>query len=158
MSLHRLFFPSSSLETDVLRTLYWELVFCIQKLQMFCLECRNRLVSFSVGFVSIKVLFKDITATEPLHWYRDDGDVMAFLTSLWAFKNTVIPWFVSSQFVSCVCEMVTEQYDVRKGIPYEDASFRLTCRVFKSVNEKCMLEEFSVIGQRLLVVCIIQFC
>jgi len=82
---------------------------------------------------------------------------MAFLTSLWIFKNTVIPWFVSSQFVSCVCEVVTEQCD-KKGILYEDASFRLTCRVFKSINQKCMLEEFSVIGQRLLIVPVIQFC
>jgi len=83
---------------------------------------------------------------------------MTFLTSLCSFKNTVIPWYVSSWFVSCVCEMVREQYDVRKGIQSENVSFGLTRRVFKSINQKCLLEEFSVTWQRLLIVCIIQFC
>jgi len=45
--------------------------------------------------------------------------------------------------------LVTEQYSFRKGISTEDAAFRLTDSVFKFVNQK-MLEEFSVIWQRLL--------
>jgi len=32
--------------------------------------------------------------------------------------------------------LVTEQYDFRKGISNEDAAFRLTNRVFKSINQK----------------------
>jgi hypothetical protein len=38
--------------------------------------------------------------------------------------------------------LVTERYGCRKVVSIEDAAFRLTDSVFKSVNEKCMLEEF----------------
>jgi len=48
--------------------------------------------------------------------------------------------------------LVTEQYGCREGISTEDAAFRLTDSVFKSVNQKCMLEELSLIWQRLLIV------
>jgi len=47
--------------------------------------------------------------------------------------------------------LVTEQYSFRKGISTEVAAFRLTDSVFKSMNQECMLEEFSVIWQRLLI-------
>jgi len=53
--------------------------------------------------------------------------------------------------------LVTEQYSFRKGISTEDAAFRLTDSVFKFVNQK-MLEEFSVIWQRLLSTWIVKFC
>jgi len=51
--------------------------------------------------------------------------------------------------------LVTMQYSFRKGTPTEDATFRLTDSVFKS---KCMMEEFSVIWQRLLIALIMKFC
>jgi hypothetical protein len=38
----------------------------------------------------------------------------------------------------------------------EDAAFRITDSVFKTVNKKCRLEEFSVIWQRLLIVSIMK--
>jgi hypothetical protein len=38
--------------------------------------------------------------------------------------------------------LVTERYGCRKVVSTEDAALRLTDSVFKSVNEKCMLEEF----------------
>jgi len=41
--------------------------------------------------------------------------------------------------------LVTEQYGFTKGISTEDATCRLTDSVFKFINQKCMLEEFSVI-------------
>ena len=53
--------------------------------------------------------------------------------------------------------LVTEQYSFRKGITTEDAAFRLTDSVFKSINQKT-LEEFSVIWQRLLSAWITKFC
>jgi hypothetical protein len=47
--------------------------------------------------------------------------------------------------------LVTEQCSFRKGISTEVAAFRLTDSVFRSVNLECMLDEFSVIWQRLLI-------
>ena len=41
--------------------------------------------------------------------------------------------------------LVTEEYGFRKGISTEDAAFRPTDSVFKSIKQKCMLEDFSVI-------------
>ena len=38
--------------------------------------------------------------------------------------------------------LVTERYGCRKVVSTEDAAFRLTDSVFKSVNKKCVLEEF----------------
>jgi hypothetical protein len=46
--------------------------------------------------------------------------------------------------------LVTEQYGFRKGISTENAACRLTDNVFKCINQKCMLEEFSVNLKRLL--------
>jgi len=54
--------------------------------------------------------------------------------------------------------LVTEQYGCRNVVSTDDAAFRLTDSIFKSVNKKCMLEEFSVIWQRLLIVSIMKFC
>jgi hypothetical protein len=48
--------------------------------------------------------------------------------------------------------LITEQYNFRKVISIEDAAFQLTYGVFKSIKKKCMLEEFFVIWQRLLIV------
>jgi tyrosyl-tRNA synthetase len=45
--------------------------------------------------------------------------------------------------------LATEEYGFKKGRSIENAAFRLTESVFKSINQKCMLEEFSVILQRL---------
>jgi len=53
--------------------------------------------------------------------------------------------------------LVTERYGCRKVVSTEDAALRLTNSVFKSVNRKCMLEEFSVIWQRLLIVSNMKF-
>jgi len=39
---------------------------------------------------------------------------------------------------------VTEQCGFRKDISTENPAFRLTDSVFKSANQKCMLEEFTV--------------
>ena len=41
--------------------------------------------------------------------------------------------------------LVTEEYGFRKGVSTEDAAFRPTDSVFKSIFKKCMLKEFSVI-------------
>jgi hypothetical protein len=46
---------------------------------------------------------------------------------------------------------VTEHYGFKKGISTENVAFRLTDSAFKSINQKCMLEEFSVILQSLLI-------
>jgi hypothetical protein len=48
--------------------------------------------------------------------------------------------------------LVTEQHGFRKGMFTENAAFRLTDSVFKSINKKCLLEEFSMIWQSLLTV------
>jgi hypothetical protein len=47
--------------------------------------------------------------------------------------------------------LVPEQFGFRKGVSTEDAALKLTDSVLKSVNKKCMLEEFSVILQKLLI-------
>jgi hypothetical protein len=47
--------------------------------------------------------------------------------------------------------LVTEQHGFRKRISMENAILRLTDSAFKSINKKFMLEEFSVIWQRLLI-------
>ena len=56
-----------------------------------------------------------------------------------------------SQHLHTNSVLVTEQYIFRKGISTEVAAFRLTGSVFKSINQECILEEFSVIWQRLLI-------
>jgi hypothetical protein len=56
-----------------------------------------------------------------------------------------------SQHVHTNNTLVTEQYGFRKRISTENATFRLTDSVFQSINQKFMLEEFSVIWQRLLI-------
>jgi hypothetical protein len=53
--------------------------------------------------------------------------------------------------------MVTEQYSFVKGISTEDAAFRLTVYL-NLLTKKCMLEEFSVFKQMLLIVSIIKIC
>jgi hypothetical protein len=40
---------------------------------------------------------------------------------------------------------ILEKFGFRKGVSAEDAVLKLTDSVLKSVNKKCMLEEFSVI-------------
>jgi len=47
--------------------------------------------------------------------------------------------------------LVTEQYGFRKGISTKNAAVRLTDSVFKCINQKCKLEGFSVILQRLMI-------
>jgi len=55
--------------------------------------------------------------------------------------------------------LVAEQYGFKKGISTEDAAFRLKDRVFKTIHKKKgMLEELSVIWQRLLIAGIMKFC
>jgi len=51
----------------------------------------------------------------------------------------------------------TEQYSFRKGISTEDAALKLANSVFKSINQKLNGKEFSVIWQRLWIVCIMKF-
>ena len=46
--------------------------------------------------------------------------------------------------------LVPEQYTFRKGMSTDDAAFRLTDSVLKSLNQSYVLEEFFVIYQRLL--------
>jgi len=47
--------------------------------------------------------------------------------------------------------LIAERYDFRKGISTEDAAFRMADGVFKSIKQKCLLEEFSMIWQKLLI-------
>jgi len=54
--------------------------------------------------------------------------------------------------------LITEQYSFRKGISTEAAALRLTDSVFKSVNQKMNVEEFSAIWQMFWIVCIVKFC
>jgi hypothetical protein len=54
--------------------------------------------------------------------------------------------------------LITEQYAFKKRVSTEDDAFRLTVCVLKSVNQKCMWEEFSVIWPRLLIVLIMKCC
>jgi hypothetical protein len=53
--------------------------------------------------------------------------------------------------------LVPEHFGFRKGVSPEHAALKLTDSVLKSVNKKCMLEEFSVILQKLLIVQIMKF-
>jgi hypothetical protein len=49
--------------------------------------------------------------------------------------------------------LVPEQFGFRKDMSTEDAAFKLTYNVLKPTNKKkCMLEEYSVILQKLLTV------
>jgi hypothetical protein len=41
--------------------------------------------------------------------------------------------------------LVPEHFGFRKGVSAEDAVLKLTDSVLKSVNKKCILEEYSVI-------------
>jgi hypothetical protein len=54
--------------------------------------------------------------------------------------------------------LVQEKFGFRKGISTEVVAFKLTDKVLKSINKKCMLEEFSVVLQRLSTVQIMTFC
>ena len=53
--------------------------------------------------------------------------------------------------------LITEQYSFRKGISTEDAALRLTDSVLKSLNQKMNIQEFSVIWQRLWIVCVMKY-
>jgi Notch-like protein len=48
--------------------------------------------------------------------------------------------------------LVLEQFGFRKGLSAENAAIMLTDGVFKSVNQKCLLMEYSVIWQKFLTV------
>jgi hypothetical protein len=49
--------------------------------------------------------------------------------------------------------LVPEQFGFRKRMPIEDAAFKLTDCVSKPINKKkCMVVEYSVIWQMLLIV------
>jgi len=47
--------------------------------------------------------------------------------------------------------LFTEQCGLRKEISTEDAAFRLSDSVVKSINQKSVLEKFSIICQRLFI-------
>jgi hypothetical protein len=47
--------------------------------------------------------------------------------------------------------LVPEKFGFRKGVSTEDAALKLTDSLLKSVNKKCMLQEFSVIYSKLLI-------
>lgn len=51
----------------------------------------------------------------------------------------------------------SEQYGFVRGISTEDAAFKLTDSVWKSVKQKCMLEEYSVTWQWFLSMSFIKF-
>jgi hypothetical protein len=47
--------------------------------------------------------------------------------------------------------LVPEQFGFREGVSTEDATFRLTDNMLKSLlTKKCMLKEFSVIWQKVM--------
>jgi len=54
--------------------------------------------------------------------------------------------------------LVTEQTGFRNGISTEDAAFRQTDSVLRSINKQSMLGEFSEIWRSLLIVWIMKLC
>ena len=62
-----------------------------------------------------------------------------------------------SQHVNTNNILIAERYGFGKGISTEDAALKLANSVFKSINQKLNGKEFSVIWQRLWIVCIMKF-
>jgi hypothetical protein len=54
--------------------------------------------------------------------------------------------------------IITEQYAFKKWISTEDATFRLTFRAMKSVNQNMHVGGFLSIWPRLLIVLIMKLC
>jgi hypothetical protein len=44
--------------------------------------------------------------------------------------------------------LVPEHFGFRKSLSTENAGFKLTDNVLKAINKNCILEEYSVIGQK----------
>jgi hypothetical protein len=75
-------------------------------------------------------------------------------SKLWSYVALAdnVSWLHAVRNCKCDYEWpnVSPQFGFRKGMSIENAAFKLTDSILKSITQKCMLAEYSVNWQKLL--------